>query len=127
MTPFVFVSWLFGLLSGLGFTRQKLSLFLERTPFVRRLGIQLGHAFELLGCHLRQMPNEVDEMPRLLFPFLRASRPGRHPRQFDSVLDDVKQLAVAQLLCCALTHVRHAGVHPAADLSLSAAVVAVTG
>src|SRR5436190_3411750 len=92
-------------------------------PLLRRLRIQPSHLFELSRRDLRQMSNEMDELPIVvrIVPFT----PRRHPGQPDAISNDVEQFSVAKILRLRKTHVGNPRVKVRSHLGLAAAVVSV--
>src|SRR5690349_16968336 len=72
---------------------------------LRSHGIQLLHFFELNRCDLRQMTDEVHELPVVLI--VMPAAPRRHAAQPHTVSDDVEQFAVAEILRLRRAQVRN--------------------
>src|SRR5258706_5803305 len=67
------------------------------------------------------MADEEDQLPVVLI----LAAPAWHPREPDSVLDDVEDLAIAQVLRVSGPHIGRGRIHILADLGFAAAVIGV--
>src|ERR1700731_142201 len=76
---------------------------------------------------MAQVADEENEFPAIVVLFFLRMAPGRHARETDAVLDDVADLAIGKILRLRRAQIRRLGVEVAADLGLSASVVAVAG
>src|SRR5215471_14099627 len=64
------------------------------------LWIHSCHLRDFVVCHYRQMTDEVHQLPAVLVRVVVGCCPEcRHTRESNTVLDDVIQLTVAELLC----------------------------
>src|SRR5207253_7418056 len=83
------------------------TFFLEFMPdLVRRSRGQVLHAFELRLGQPRQMPDEVHQAPARFLTGRAARSPARHAGEANTVLEDVEELAIGQLLSSGKAHVR---------------------
>src|SRR4051794_38840608 len=106
------------------FSFEKSLFFLFFLPFCRTLRVQSLHLFTLLELHVRQVPDEVNEFPRV--PFIVIGRaPSWHSSKADSVLDNVEQLAIAEVLSRRSSHVRRRGIHLSPHAAVTASVISV--
>src|SRR6478736_5619668 len=77
---------------------QELLFFLGLAPFVGALRVQRFHPLQFRLAERRQVPDEPHEAPARRLARFSARGPRRHPRQFDTVFDDIEQRPVAELL-----------------------------
>src|SRR5262245_29616984 len=105
---------------------QKLLSFALLPTLLGRSRSQCLHLLDLVFGELRQMPDDVDEMPCRFLAVGRTVRPARHSGESDTVLDDVEQLAVSELLCCREAHVRRFRTQAATHLGVAAAIAGMT-
>src|SRR5690349_11654550 len=69
------------------------------------------------------MTDEVHQLPGVLFILGRSTSPRWHSRETNSVLDDVEQLSVGQLLGCRQPHIGRRRVQMLSKRGIAAAVV----
>src|SRR4051812_12785628 len=82
----------------LGATLEGLLVFLHLAPFRHAPRVHVLHLQLLLAREPRQVADEGDELPGLVLAVLASVAPARHARHPHAVLDDVEELAVAELL-----------------------------
>src|SRR6266571_7726276 len=71
------------------------------------------------------MPDEMNELPRLLIRFGGVLPPCGHAGQTNAILDDVKEFAIRQGLGCRGRHVGSLGIEVLSDFGPAPTVVAV--
>src|SRR5471030_3117534 len=76
-----------------------------------RPGIQFLHFSDLLGCDLREMPNEMDESPGEATRFGGPVAPAGHSGEADAIFNDPEKLAVAERLRRRERHVGRSWIH----------------
>src|SRR5690242_19992631 len=72
------------------------------------------------------MTDEADQLPGIFLVVAGAAAPGGHGAEPDSVLNDVKQLAIAELLGSLLAHIGSRWIRPHPDAGGAASIVVVT-
>src|ERR1700674_4699715 len=73
------------------------------------------------------MTDEVYQLPGVFFILSRSASPGRHSRKTDSVLNNVEQLATAELLGGRQAHIGSRRIQVLPQYGVSTAVIGVAG
>src|SRR5512143_3816697 len=98
--------------------------FIDLVPGLR---IQSLHFFEFILCQLRQVADEVDELPTVDSVVGLTFAPGRHGGKANAVMNHPEEFAVRHGLRIGQSQVRGFRVYVLADRCPTASVIGMTG
>ncbi len=104
------------------FVEKPLFVFLLRA-FRGTLRVEHFHLFHFLRSHLRQVPDKENQLPAVIV--LAGATPRGHSREANSVVDDLIDLPVREVLRLGLAQVRCLWIEVLSDLRFTASVIAV--
>ena len=103
---------------------QELLLLDFLTYFIRTLGIEPLHVELLLSGKLREVPDEIHQLPTGIGRVISAK--GGHAGQSDAIFDYEEELAIAHALGVFSAEIGRLRVHPRAECRLATPIIAVT-